>query len=76
MKRRISTLPEFDRRSKRLAKKFRSLKTEIVRLANQILTDHRVGESLGAGFYKIRLASASKGGGKSGGFRVITYYVE
>ena len=36
----------------------------------------RQGRSFGAGLYKIRLASASKGGGKSGGFRVITYYVE
>ena len=26
--------------------------------------------------YKIRLGSQSKGGGKSGGFRVITYYLE
>lgn len=33
-------------------------------------------QSLGAGLYKIRLGSASKGGGKSGGFRAITYYVE
>jgi hypothetical protein len=31
---------------------------------------------LGAGFYKIRLASKSKGGGKSGGFRIVTYYIE
>lgn len=33
------------------------------------------GESLGAGLYKIRLASKSKGKGKRGGFRVITYLV-
>ena len=34
------------------------------------------GKSLGAGLYKIRLASKSKGPGKSGGFLVVTYYVE
>lgn len=76
MKRKISTLPEFDRRSKRLTKKFRSLRSEISKLASQILMNHRLGQPLGAGLYKIRLASASKGGGRSGGFRVITYYVE
>jgi hypothetical protein len=34
------------------------------------------GKDLGAGLYKIRLASKSKNTGKSGGFRVVTYYVE
>ncbi len=28
---------------------------------------------MGSGLYKIRLASKSKGNGKRGGFRVITY---
>ncbi|WP_223696417.1 hypothetical protein [Hymenobacter psoromatis] len=36
----------------------------------------RQGESLGAGLCKIRLASASRGGSKSGDIRVITCYVE
>lgn len=31
------------------------------------------GTALGNGFYKIRVAIASKGKGKSGGARVITY---
>lgn len=31
------------------------------------------GESLGAGLFKVRLASKSKGKGKSGGCRIITY---
>ena len=34
-----------------------------------------MGESLGAGLYKIRLASKSKGKGKSGGFRIINYII-
>ena len=72
----IKTIPEFDRRSKRLRKKYISLTGELRTLVQSILTTPRQGESLGAGLYKIRLASASKGGGKSGGFRVITYYVE
>ena len=33
------------------------------------------GVSLGAGLYKVRVASESKPKGKSGGFRVINYLV-
>ncbi len=35
-----------------------------------------MGESYGANIYKIRVADQSKGKGKSGGFRVITYLVQ
>ena len=35
--------------------------------------DPAIGTSLGNGSYKIRLAIASKGKGKSGGARVITH---
>ena len=31
---------------------------------------------IGSGIFKIRLANKSKGAGKSGGFRVITYLVK
>ena len=38
------------------------------------LTENPIkGTSLGNGFYKIRLAIKSKGKGKSGGARIITY---
>lgn len=72
----IQSLQHFDNRFKRLAKKFKSLNEELFNLV-EILTDNPThGVSLGAGLYKIRLGSESKGGGKSGGFRVITYYLE
>ena len=67
---------EFKRRFKRLARKFRSLPDEVATLFDSLEANPTQGQSLGGGLYKIRLASASKGGGKSGGFRVITYYVE
>jgi len=35
-----------------------------------------MGTSYGSNIYKIRLADHSKGKGKSGGFRVITYVIE
>ena len=76
MNRKIEALNNFKARFKRLSKKFKSLNTELVELGENLLQNPRQGKDLGAGFYKIRLSSESKGGGKSGGFRVITYYIE
>lgn len=76
MSRKIRSFREFARRAKRLQKKYHSLSQELARLIEALRHTPIQGISLGAGLYKIRLASASKGGGKSGGFRVITYYVE
>jgi mRNA-degrading endonuclease RelE of RelBE toxin-antitoxin system len=67
----------FEKELKRLSKKFPSLKKEFARLIAEIADNPETGTSLGNNCYKIRLAIASKGKGKSGGARVITYlYVE
>ena len=71
----VLSLPYFDHRFKRLAKKFKTLPAELAKLAQSLENDPVQGVSLGNGLYKIRLASESKPGGKSGGFRVITYQV-
>ena len=76
MNRRIEVIDEFKRSFKRLSKKFRTLNSELNNLITELEENPKLGKSLGAGLYKIRLASESKGGGKSGGFRVITYYIE
>ena len=76
MNRKIEVIDEFKRSFKRLSKKFRTLNSELNDLITELEENPKFGNSLGAGLYKIRLASESKGGGKSGGFRVITYYVE
>ena len=65
----------FENKFKRLKKKFVTLEQEIRELTGALEITPTIGVSLGAGLYKIRLASKSKGGGKSGGFRVITYLV-
>ena len=39
----------------------------------ELLKNPFLGESYGKNIYKIRLADASKGKGKSGGFRIIYY---
>ena len=76
MSKQLIPFAEFQRRAKRLQKKYRSLKSELLRLTDSLAVSPTLGTSLGGGLYKIRLGSASKGGGKSGGFRVVTYYVE
>ena len=63
----------FVRELKRLAKKYASLKSEYEILINELEQNPEKGTALGNNLYKIRLAIASKGKGKSGGARVITY---
>jgi len=63
----------FKQEAKRLNKKYRSLNADIASLIDSLEADPTQGTSLGKGCYKVRLAIASKGRGKSGGGRVITY---
>lgn len=69
----VLTIPPFDKQLKKLVKKYPSLKSEITTLITSLKSDPKLGTSLGNDCYKIRLAISSKGKGKSGGARVITY---
>jgi len=69
----VSSIPLFDKQAKRLAKKFPSLKNDLAKLIDKLTTEPEQGKKLGNNFFKIRLAIASKGKGKSGGARVITF---
>ena len=66
---------KFKKEAKRLIKKFPSLKQELSDLSDTLSKTPATGTSLGNETYKIRLAIKSKGKGKSGGARVITYVV-
>ena len=68
----IIAIPNFKRKLKKLAKKYPSLKKEYTDLIEVLEKEPQQGTSLGHNCYKIRLAIASKGKGKSGGARVIT----
>lgn len=70
----IPTL-RFKKEAKRLSKRYRSLGTDLADLDTQLAENPDSGTSLGGGLYKVRLAIASKGKGRSGGARVITYLV-
>ena len=68
----VDTIVHFERQAKKLIKKYRSLKAELAMLIEQLEDKPTQGTDLGNSTYKIRLAIASKGKGKSGGARVIT----
>ncbi|MEX2594028.1 MAG: type II toxin-antitoxin system RelE/ParE family toxin [Anditalea sp.] len=68
----VLTTSGFKRDSKSLLKKYKSLKSELLELIASLKEDPTQGTPLGNDCYKIRLAIASKGKGKSGGARVIT----
>lgn len=66
----------FKREFKRLFKRYPSLEQDVKNLREEILTNPTtVGTDLGGGLRKIRMRIASKGRGKSGGARVITFTV-
>jgi hypothetical protein len=71
----VRVIPPFEKQFKRLAKKFPSLKAELGDLIRQLEVAPNTGVSIGHNCYKIRLAIASKGKGKSGGARIITCLV-
>ena len=66
---------DFMRQAKRLLKKYPSLKMELNTLQETLEINPFLGIPLGDNTFKIRLAVASKGKGKSGGMRVITYVI-
>ncbi|TVR84922.1 MAG: hypothetical protein EA412_00015 [Chitinophagaceae bacterium] len=67
--------PDFKRFFKKLLKKYPSLKSELQLLVEKLSEYPETDIPLGYGIYKIRLAIRSKGKGKSGGARVITFIV-
>lgn len=72
----ITTHPDFVRQMKHYAKKYRSLANDYADFLNNIRKDPFQGVDLGGGIRKVRMAVASKGKGKSGGMRVITFSLE
>lgn len=67
---------EFKRQFRQLAKKYRSLPDDLRILRDSLIDNPLQGDDLGRNLRKVRVAIASKGKGKSGGARVITYHVQ
>ncbi|HAH23143.1 MAG TPA: hypothetical protein DCL77_05170 [Prolixibacteraceae bacterium] len=70
----IIALPEFEKDLKRLNKKYQSLKNEYLSYIESSEEKGPQGIHLGHNVYKARLAVKSKGKGKSGGLRIISYH--
>ena len=70
----------FQRKVKKFLKKFPSLFAELTELQKQLMENPEMGTHiatyLNSKLFKVRLSSTSKGRGKSGGFRVITYVIK
>ena len=71
----VKTTTRFERSAKALAKRHRSLKVDLGELIALLENDPMQGDELTPGIRKIRMAITSKGRGKSGGARVITYTI-
>ena len=69
----IKILAVFEKQAKPLIKRYPSLKSEIAALISSLKVEPKQGINLGTNCFKIRLAIASKGKGKSGGARIITH---
>ncbi len=69
----VIAVSKFEKELKRLAKKYPSLKKEYIEVVKELKEKPNTGTPLGNNCFKIRLAIASKGKGKSGGARIITY---
>lgn len=71
----IEASEKFAKELKRLAKKYPSLRSDVRELTNSLSVNPAQGISLGQNCFKVRLAIKSKGKGKSGGARVISFVV-
>lgn len=69
----IQTTNYFDAEAKRLAKRHNSFVDDLQDLRDNLLKNPYQGTELSPGIRKVRLTISSKGRGKSGGARVITF---
>ena len=65
--------PEFDKNAKTLNKKYASFRSDLGKLLKEIKENPQIGSDLGQKVRKVRMSIESKGKGKSGGARVLTY---
>ena len=71
----VKSISVFEKQAKRLAKKYVSLKNELLQLVQKLKDNPEEGKAIGRNCHKIRISIASKGKGESGGARIITNIV-
>lgn len=73
MKYEVVLTEPFERKANRLIKKYSSFRGDLNKLTDSLAENPKQGTPLGNNCYKIRIGIKSKGKGKSGGARVITF---
>ena len=73
----IISIPSFDKELKILSKRHRSIPKDYEKLLDDLEGNPNMGDEIIQNCFKIRMAITSKGKGKSGGARLITFvYVQ
>ena len=72
----IISLESFKKDAKELFKKNKKLPIDLKKLNDILQENPKSGIELSSDLYKIRLENSSSKVGKSGGFRVIYYYID
>ena len=70
----IETIPRFEKDVKKLKKKFPKIKNDLIDFIDKLSSNPKLGIDLGENIFKARVPNSSIPTGKSGGFRIITYY--
>lgn len=71
----IIVKPSFQREAKRMMRHYPSFKKDYEALLQELEQNPKAGTDLGGGLRKIRMKITSKGKGKSGGARVISFTI-
>lgn len=72
----IISLESFKRDVKKLLKRYKQIANDLRTLQQELEQNPKAGIELGSHCYKIRVANSSVPTGKSGGFRIIYYYLD
>ena len=65
----------FDKQTKKLNKKYRSLKSDLKSFINDFDYIHQSSITIQKNIYKVRLSNSNKNRGKSAGYRIY-YYIQ
>ena len=66
----------FEKKAKKLLKKFPTFAETLIKLEQDLIANPFLGDKLADHIFKVRFSDKSKGKGKRGGFRAITYLIE
>ena len=72
----IVSIKSFLKEVKTLHKRYKNIAKDLGKLKEELIANPKSGVALAHNCYKIRLANSSVPTGKSGGFRVVYYYID